>query len=255
VVVSAEPDRADEADSDKTVVVSAMRPRVDEAESDTTVVVSAEPDRTDEAELDKTVVVSAKKPDRANEAESDKTVVVSAKRTAAHVADSGATVAMPVGNAGTRSSPVSADHTVILPAVAGGARRAVPNDHTVVLRATSGRTDVSSRDSESSGGLTRLIPAAPKDPPVFVDATGRRRRRLRRMAYALAAVGMAYTVLVGISFTGVTVSPETVIPFLDRNDAPAPTPGGGPPEKPKPTPAPSKASGTPESARTGQSPT
>lgn len=59
------------------------------------------------------------------------------------------------------------------------------------------------------------MPAVPEPPPVFVDPSGRRRRRVRRLAYGVGLVGLAYTVMVGVSFAGGPVSPETVVPFVE----------------------------------------
>jgi len=66
-----------------------------------------------------------------------------------------------------------------------------------------------------SDSPTTLIPVTPKEPPVFVDATGRRRRWFRLLAYGFVAAGLVYTVLVGISFVGGPVRPDTVLPFTD----------------------------------------
>jgi hypothetical protein len=51
--------------------------------------------------------------------------------------------------------------------------------------------------------------------PIFVDATGRRGRRVRWLAYGLGAVALTYTALVGVSLAGGPVSPEALLPFPD----------------------------------------
>ncbi|WP_175441457.1 hypothetical protein [Micromonospora humi] len=94
-------------------------------------------------------------------------------------------------------------------------------------------------------GPTDLIPVTPEPPPVFVDSTGRRRRRLRRLAYCAGAAGVLYTGLVGISFAGGPVTPDTVIPFVEataEDQRPASTP-------PTTSPPPS-ATAVPPPART-----
>jgi len=63
--------------------------------------------------------------------------------------------------------------------------------------------------------------------PVFVDATGRRRRWLRRAALAALAVTGAYTLAVGLSFLGGPVPPNALLPLVGvpaRSSAPSSTP-------------------------------
>ncbi|CNE35625.1 Uncharacterised protein [Mycobacterium tuberculosis] len=48
--------------------------------------------------------------------------------------------------------------------------------------------------------------------PVFVDVTGRRRRRMRRFGYAAAALCGGYSIMIGISLAGGPVSPQTLLP-------------------------------------------
>ncbi|MGC4897530.1 hypothetical protein [Micromonospora sp. DT31] len=80
-------------------------------------------------------------------------------------------------------------------------------------------------------GPTAVIPVVPEPPPVFVDPSGRRQRRLRRLAYCAGAVGLIYTLLVGVSFAGGPISPSTVVPFVDETTEqrePSPTPSAPP---------------------------
>jgi hypothetical protein len=58
--------------------------------------------------------------------------------------------------------------------------------------------------------------------PVFVDATGRRRRQVRRVAYAVGAVCMTYTGLVGASVIGDPVRPGAFGPLAQPGERPAP---------------------------------
>lgn len=48
--------------------------------------------------------------------------------------------------------------------------------------------------------------------PVFVDVTGRRRRRMRRLGYAAAALCGGYSIMIGISLVGGPVTPQTLLP-------------------------------------------
>jgi hypothetical protein len=61
---------------------------------------------------------------------------------------------------------------------------------------------------------------------IFVDATGRRRRRMRRIAYAVGATCLIYTGLVGTSVVGEPAGPVALEPFPVRTDRPPvrPTP-------------------------------
>ncbi|MFY1588768.1 hypothetical protein ACN267_30230 [Micromonospora sp. WMMD734] len=76
---------------------------------------------------------------------------------------------------------------------------------TVVLDRTAGPTD----------DPTALIAAVPPPVPVFVDPSGRRHSRLRWLAYALGAVVLIYSGLVGVSFAG-GIAPHSVLPFVDE---------------------------------------
>jgi hypothetical protein len=57
---------------------------------------------------------------------------------------------------------------------------------------------------------------------VFVDATGRRRRRVRRIAYAIGAACLTYTGLVGASVIGHPARPGALAPFQVPADRPRP---------------------------------
>ncbi|MGC5030283.1 hypothetical protein [Micromonospora sp. DT229] len=62
---------------------------------------------------------------------------------------------------------------------------------------------------------TSVIEAVPTTPPVFVDPSGRRRSRLRWIAYGLGLAGALYTGLVAASFLGGPVKSEKVLPFVE----------------------------------------
>src|SRR5690606_35067918 len=78
--------------------------------------------------------------------------------------------------------------------------------------------------------------------PVFVDATGRRRRRLRRLGYAAAALCGRYSIMLRISLAGGPVNPQTLLPNVggggDATGVPSPKarppPDAGPPAPPRP---------------------
>jgi hypothetical protein len=75
--------------------------------------------------------------------------------------------------------------------------------------------------------------------PVFVDATGRRRRQVRRVAYAVGAVCMTYTGLVGASVIGDPVRPAAFGPFAMPDDRPPVVRQTTPPRRPPAVEAPS----------------
>ncbi|MET7373676.1 hypothetical protein [Micromonospora arida] len=87
------------------------------------------------------------------------------------------------------------------------ARPAAPADEPTMV---ANRTD----------GPTELIAPAPQPPPVFVDPSGRRRSRLRWLAYVVGLLGLTYTGLVAVSFAGGMVEPHTVLPFVDAVERP-----------------------------------
>ena len=87
---------------------------------------------------------------------------------------------------------------------------------------------------------TSVIAAIPTPPPVFVDPSGRRRSRLRWIAYGLGLAGALYTGMVAASFLGAPVKSETVLPFVEPTRQEQPW---------QPPPAPSlPAAGVPSSA-------
>ena len=67
-------------------------------------------------------------------------------------------------------------------------------------------------------------------PPVFVDSSGRRRRRVRRAGYVFGAVSLVYAGLVGASFSGGPVSPHALLPFPDLPERPDRQPATAPRE-------------------------
>ncbi|SFO53723.1 hypothetical protein SAMN04489713_10731 [Actinomadura madurae] len=93
--------------------------------------------------------------------------------------------------------------------------------------------------------------------PVFVDVTGRRRRRLRRLGYAAAAVCGGYSIMIGISLMGGPVSPQTLLPKMvgggETKVTPSskhrPPPDDGPGALPPPRPSwPARTPGAPPTA-------
>lgn len=66
--------------------------------------------------------------------------------------------------------------------------------------------------------------SAPKAAPIFVDATGRRGRLIRRGAIAMLAVVGAYAVAVVLSFLGGPVPPNALLPFPNEPSAAASNP-------------------------------
>jgi len=57
--------------------------------------------------------------------------------------------------------------------------------------------------------------------PVFVDDTGKRRRRIRLAFYAVGAVSLTYAGLVAVSLLGGPLKPEQLIPFPQTFNRPA----------------------------------
>ncbi|MFA1537977.1 hypothetical protein [Actinomadura monticuli] len=54
--------------------------------------------------------------------------------------------------------------------------------------------------------------------PIFVDVTGRRRRRMRRLGYAAAALCGSYAITIALSLAGGPVSPRTLLPKVIGGD-------------------------------------
>jgi len=54
--------------------------------------------------------------------------------------------------------------------------------------------------------------------PIFVDVTGRRRRRMRRLGYAAAALCGGYAIMIALSLAGGPVSPQTLLPKVIGED-------------------------------------
>jgi hypothetical protein len=98
---------------------------------------------------------------------------------------------------------------------------------------------VTSQEPENPQPADRDIPdtevivvSAPT--PVFVDSTGRRRRRLQRLAYAFGAICVLYGGLISVSLAGGPVSSSAILPLPDlpdHEDAPVKA-------QPSPTPEP-----------------
>jgi hypothetical protein len=98
---------------------------------------------------------------------------------------------------------------------------------------------VTSQEPENPHFATPDIPdtevisvAAPA--PVFVDSTGRRSRRLRRLAYAFGALVMLYGGLISVSLAGGPVRSSAVLPLPGL----VPADDAKPPPRTIPTPAP-----------------
>jgi hypothetical protein len=63
--------------------------------------------------------------------------------------------------------------------------------------------------------------------PVFVDPTGRRRRRIRIACYAGATICVGYLVLVAVSMAGGAAGPRALLPLAILGDKAAPAHPGG----------------------------
>jgi hypothetical protein len=80
---------------------------------------------------------------------------------------------------------------------------------------------------QESDETTQMLPLArAADPhtaptPVFVDATGRRRRVAQRIAVGAFLAAGGYSLMVLWSFLGGPVSPDTLMPFSAPHAAPA----------------------------------
>jgi hypothetical protein len=75
---------------------------------------------------------------------------------------------------------------------------------------------------------TDMLEINPADPPVFVDASGRRRRKLRRLAYAIGAALLLALAVLWLSQLVGTVRPDPVSPCPAASAAGAarPVPSG-----------------------------
>jgi hypothetical protein len=73
-------------------------------------------------------------------------------------------------------------------------------------------------------GPTEKIDQAGEAPdPVFVDDSGKRRKRIRMAFFGLGGLGLLYAGLVGVSLAGGPLNPESLIPFPQKFARPAET--------------------------------
>lgn len=237
------------AQTDSTVAIPAQTDRggAVSTSADTTVVTAVEADPAE------TVTLPGAEP-----VEADQTVVLPAARQRA--------ATDPVDGDRTVVIPIESERTTRIPTMTSQAdAEQIAAERTVVLRAASDRTVVVSGATAGTVGprhepgavtsaLTRPIPAPHKNPPVFVDATGRRRRWIRRLAIWLGVLGLAYTGLVGVSFAGAPIDPATVLPFLEPKQPARPTPSPAEQRVPGATPPASKAPNSPDAVRSTQRP-
>ncbi|MFJ1745817.1 hypothetical protein ACIOJD_06180 [Streptomyces sp. NPDC088116] len=85
------------------------------------------------------------------------------------------------------------------------------------------------RRSARPGGHRRKRAAGPQEGPVFVDASGRRARLLRRAGIALGIACAGYVAVLGLAFMGgISLAPSEILPF-DGGPAAAQGGGGSPP--------------------------
>ena len=85
------------------------------------------------------------------------------------------------------------------------------------------RLNVSENTSLEDGATVALSTSDPVPEPVFVDDTGKRRRRIRIAFYALAGVSLTYAALVAVNLLGGPLNPESLIPFPQTFNRPAAT--------------------------------
>jgi hypothetical protein len=90
-------------------------------------------------------------------------------------------------------------------------------------REISYRLDVRENNSLEDGATVALGPIEAVPEPVFVDDTGKRRRRIRLAFYAVGAVSLTYAGLVAVSLLGGPLKPESLIPFPQTFNRPADT--------------------------------
>jgi hypothetical protein len=65
--------------------------------------------------------------------------------------------------------------------------------------------------------------------PIFVDATGRRRRRLRWLGYSVGTACVGYAIVLAISLSGGPISPDKVLPGYPKPKPSQSSPHLGPP--------------------------
>jgi hypothetical protein len=70
---------------------------------------------------------------------------------------------------------------------------------------------------------TQIIPSGVLSQPVFVDTTGRRRRRIRGLVFVAGAAAVMYAALVGVSLAGGPIGPENLLPFTDAQPGVVPS--------------------------------
>ncbi len=69
-------------------------------------------------------------------------------------------------------------------------------------------------DETSAPENGRTIEIGTSQDPIFVDATGRRARVVRRVGYLLTGLCATYTIVLGLSLAGVTsIAPNTLVPL------------------------------------------
>jgi hypothetical protein len=80
---------------------------------------------------------------------------------------------------------------------------------------------VSENTSLEDDATVAVSTSDPVPEPVFVDDTGKRRRRIRIAFYALGGVSLTYAGLVAVSLLGGPLNPESLIPFPQTFNRPA----------------------------------
>jgi hypothetical protein len=101
---------------------------------------------------------------------------------------------------------------------------------------------------------TALMAAVPRIKPVFVDPTGRRRLRLRFIAFFVGLSGLVFLAMVGVGFAGGPASPETILPFVESSKRPWEPPAPQPVDAVPPSTAGAESSGD-SGTRPGARPT
>lgn len=118
----------------------------------------------------------------------------------------------------------------------------MPDDGRTRDRRPTGRASV--RRHIGRAAVSRVVAAAPvprallthvlrrgdeQTSPVFVDSSGRRKRRLRRFAYAICAAAVLLVIVLWLSQAGGPVRPKPLDPCATSQAGPA---GGGSPTAP-----------------------